>query len=329
MAAVAADLAARYPSPPVLDEAAERALLAQYGAAAARAPGTTGSRKRRREERKGAQPCYAWVKTGECKYGAQCRFGHPPPTAAAASDDDEEEEAPEVVTAPPPPDAATSAAAAAEAAHAPHVHIDPPVGSGAVIDRYFFIRYGVDMGGERGHDALIAVHSNKAVAMLFLSPAHPILRLGLAVARVEWGRGRDSAAREQPLTGIVTSGKGKRGQLYVHPATTVATLHTACGGAFAIRACLAAGVVEVNDRLTAEPSLVTSRPRTDGYLATLFIKPNRLQALLSPLLPRAAYTGLLRLRGLEQLAGAVAQHGRDEAEAIRNRAEDAILVSEE
>lgn len=321
---------------PVLDEAAERALLARFGAAATRAPGTVGSRKRRREERRDAQPCHAWRKTGECKYGAQCRFGHPPAAAAAeaaagagASDEEEKVAAATTTTTPPPPAdvaaaaAPLSAAAAAEAAHTPHAHIDPPVGSGGVMDRYFFIRYGVDMGGQRGHDALVAVHSNKSVAMLFLSPAHPILRLGLAVARVEWGRGRDSAAREQPLTGIVTSGKSKRGQLYVHAATAVATLHTACGGAFAVRACLAAGVMEVNERLTAQPSLVTSRPRTDGYIATLFIKPDRLQALLSPLLPRAAYAGLLRLRGLEQLAGAVEQHGRDEAEATRNRVEDA------
>lgn len=35
-----------------------------------------GSKKRRREDRKGSQPCYEFARTGVCNYGPSCRYGH-------------------------------------------------------------------------------------------------------------------------------------------------------------------------------------------------------------------------------------------------------------
>jgi hypothetical protein len=35
-----------------------------------------GSKKRRREDRRGSQPCYEYARTGVCNYGPSCRYGH-------------------------------------------------------------------------------------------------------------------------------------------------------------------------------------------------------------------------------------------------------------
>lgn len=318
----------KYSLPPA-DGDAELLLLAQYAPPPGTVPSSFGSRKRKRAERRATMICHSWSKTGACKYGSSCKFGHPVNDDERVGDDGEDDKAEtdavgtveEKVGEGHTSDAAGAAAPSSSAAltSEAHAQLETVVGSGKILDRYFFLRYAPDMGGERGHDACIAVHSNKIVAMLMLSPAHPIRRLGLQVTRVEYGSGRDGCSQAHPLSSVVTSGKNKRGQLYVQPPGVVATLHTACGGVFPIRANVTAGVMEINTRLLSEPGLVTSRPRTEGHLAIFYLKTPKLQALLSSLLPREGYAKLLALRGFPELSAEVATQGRDEAEAMRAR----------
>lgn len=312
-------------APPLLDAAREAAILRTLVPMSSLKPPGANSRKRAREERKAAQPCYSWTRDGSCKWGDKCRFGHPPKGEERAADaegdgDDAEGGAGTASTgASAVADvAATSAAggsaasgsssSSSSAAAAPSA--PPPVGSGGPLDRYFYLHYAPDAGSVRGNDVVVGIHSNRNVAMLCLSPAHPVLRRGLTVARVEFGSGRVGNGDLLPLTGVAPTGKGKKGQAYVLPDTTVATLHTACGRVYRIPACVTAGVVEVNERLLAAPQLVTTRPRSDGFLALLMFRQAKLPAVTAALLPRERYADLLRARGLAAEADVVAAQGR-------------------
>jgi glycine cleavage system H lipoate-binding protein len=322
---------------PVLDAAREAAILRALVPMSSLKPAGASGRKRARKERKAAQPCYSWVRDGSCKWGNKCRFGHPPKEEQAqqqqeGEDDDEaaeggaagDDDGPSAAgaasagasVAADGTAAATSGAAsgsssapAAAAAAAPSSS-PPPVGSGGPLDRYFYLHYAPDVCGVRGNDVVVGVHSNRNVAMLCLSPAHPVLRLGLDVARVEFGTGRAATGDLLPLTDVTPSGKGKKGQAFLLPDTVVATVHTACGRAYRLSAGITAGVVEVNDRLLTAPQLLTTRPRSDGFLALLMFKQAKLPVVTAALLPRERYADLLRARGLAGLADVVAGQGR-------------------
>ena len=325
---------------PLFDEAGEKVIFDRL-VRMDQSASASQSRKKRKLERQAKNVCHEWRRNGSCRWGNKCKFGHPSASDKEANDD-EENAAEEENGAADDATGVASAAADGEAVAGSAADVsssavvcssesssssssaepEPPVGSGGPIDRYFFMRYAVDTGGIRGHDVGMAVHSNRNIAVLMLAPSHPIRRLGLTVTNVEFGSGRTYNGELQPFTGVVTSGKHKRGQLFVHPPTVVATLTTTDGRAFPIRACVTAGVIEVNERLLAHPELVNARPRTEGYIAVFQVKPQKVQALLGSMLNREAYADLLKLRRLDALADVVRTQGRDDADTRKALCEE-------
>jgi hypothetical protein len=305
-----------------LDPAAEAAALATIVAYVAE-----GSKKRRREALKGSQPCHEFARTGACKFGDACRFGHEvvkegPDArehmrglaiarearfvggagegagmgggAGAGAGADGGAGAGASADAAATDAAAGSGAGAAPVADAALSGLAHMVGRAvtplSMIERFYTRLFapGAD-AARRGADQYVHLQANR-VALVGLAPAHPLLRLRLAVTSVVF---------DARLTAAETpTGKHKHGALWVEADTVIATATTADGRTWPLRAGVRAMVLEVNARLEAEPALLTRKAPTVGHLAVLNVHLKRVLEVTSGLLTEAAYGDLCAARGL-------------------------------
>ena len=103
-----------------------------------------------------------------------------------------------------------------------------------------------------------------------LLPGHPALRAGPPRAV----RYADQLATAQ------VSGKRKRNAPALGAGAVLAIVEArGGGGAFEVRAGLPGKLLEVNQRVAADPRLLSERPEADGYLAVLQPPAKELRAL--------------------------------------------------
>lgn len=319
----------------------------------------SGSKKRRREDRRGTQPCYEYARTGVCKFGEACRYGHDTFKAttdesakvvmrklatqraanftaggssagvdlgaddvggggasggagAAAEDIRAEGAAPEAsdagavasdtvfaaaaVTAPP-----TAAGAAAESvlkeADAGVVAlvglaalVGPTVTPLSMVARFYTRLFspGQDVT-RRSEDQYVHLQANR-IAIVGIAPAHPLLRLRLAVKSVVFNVAL--------VGGPALTGKHKHGAAWIEADTVIATATTEDGRTWPLRAGVRANLLELNSRLEAEPWLLTAKAPTTGFLAVVNMQLKRVIEVTAGLLSEEDYAELCTARAL-------------------------------
>lgn len=124
------------------------------------------------------------------------------------------------------------------------------------IERYFTKYYRTNVHNESKNDLLVLVHSNR-ICVLTLSEHHPIIANNLTVERVE------------PLTSInqSMSGKSKRGADYVQPNKLLYRIVCSENQQFIICAGIKGRLVEMNEQIVENPSLIQTKPQGEGFLA--------------------------------------------------------------
>jgi hypothetical protein len=99
------------------------------------------------------------------------------------------------------------------------------------------------------------LHKNKSVCMIGLAPGHHLVTAG--VRRVEFSK---AAQSNEAL------GKRKRNALGLRTDTMICTITTADGLTHRVDACVNADLVEINQRLSHQPELVSTDPEGAGLL---------------------------------------------------------------
>ncbi|OQR78856.1 protein Simiate-like, partial [Tropilaelaps mercedesae] len=140
------------------------------------------------------------------------------------------------------------------------------------LERYFCPRFYVDFDSDRMSDMLVMLHSNR-VGIVCLAPSHPIVRNCTHVLKVDFQINESLNRLDNKV-----SGKSKKGAQRVKKDSILCTVHTRLK-AFKIQACVPGSLVEVNSRLTNEPSLLTSDPFQSGFIA-IVLPPFHLEAEL-------------------------------------------------
>ena len=107
-----------------------------------------------------------------------------------------------------------------------------------------------------GDDQYVSIHTN-GVCVVGLAPTHPL---------VDRTRGLIISSIDQRAVKAI-SGKKKRGALFCQPDTVLFTATCTDGSVFKVRAGIGGKLVEVNERIVADPTLLQRRPDTDGHLA--------------------------------------------------------------
>ncbi|KAL6070035.1 Actin-binding transcription modulator [Balamuthia mandrillaris] len=138
-------------------------------------------------------------------------------------------------------------------------------GIGGVIDRYYKQYYAVDVNGKERHDQYIYKHSNH-MCVVGVAPTHPCLQEGRTVVAVNFKPGKQDHAS------VKVVGKTKRGGHWLEPSGQLCELTCDDGTTYTVHACVRARLLEINERLKTTPSLVSTHPSKEGYIAILVPK---------------------------------------------------------
>lgn len=106
-------------------------------------------------------------------------------------------------------------------------------------------------------------HSNR-LSIITIAPSHPILAKNLTVMSVHF----DSTGNENRLCNKV-SGKFKKGGQRLKKESVLCTVKCSDECEYTLYSCIPGTLVEVNQRLIENPSLLTEKPWSDGYIGII------------------------------------------------------------
>ncbi|KAK3869873.1 hypothetical protein Pcinc_024852 [Petrolisthes cinctipes] len=136
-----------------------------------------------------------------------------------------------------------------------------------------------------GH-VCVMVHSNK-LCLVTLSHKHPIIAQHKEIIQVSYEVGKFNRLDNR------VSGKGKRGAQMIGPQSPVCIITCGDDTRYSIMAGVHGKLVEVNERLLTNPSLVTERPDAEGYLAVVLPPLRNAENVTTRLLNEEQYQELL------------------------------------
>lgn len=132
-----------------------------------------------------------------------------------------------------------------------------PVRFGTLVERYYEQLFAVDVGGKPSHDQYVYRHANELL-VVGVAPSHPLLAPGRVVASVTFS---------DALLGIEVSGKKKHGAPFVEEAAKLCSVVCTDGAVYDLVAAARGFVIEINERLLADPSLLARKVRVCGCAA--------------------------------------------------------------
>ena len=292
-----------------------------------------GSKKRRREEKRCTEPCYEYARSGACKFGDSCRFGH---DVVKALPEDMGKVAMRELAAKRAADYSSGAAAASssavETSHATGAAADAPdLSPNLVISVGEEPQAAAAPAADSAYDAKVALSGLGALVGPSVTPLSMIARfytrffsLGFDANRLSEDHYVHLQANRIALVGIApahplvrlnlvvksvvfnaslvgapeVSGKHKRGAAWVEADTVVATATTDDGREWPLRVGVRSNLLELNSRLEAEPWLLTAKSATSGFLAVVNMHLKRVIEVTSGLLNEQDYAELCAMRGL-------------------------------
>ena len=112
----------------------------------------------------------------------------------------------------------------------------------------------------------VHVHSN-GLCVLSIAPTHPSIQPPLRVVGVRY-RSHDG----KNLLKTSVSGKGKKGSIFLSERDMVCDVDVSDGSTFKMYACIRGSVIEINERLIAQPQLLGEMPLSDGFVCVMMPK---------------------------------------------------------
>lgn len=156
----------------------------------------------------------------------------------------------------------------------------------STIERYFSLHYAPGLArqimpkpatAKLAEDVCIARHHN-GICVVCLSPRHPVVvnqkKLSTLDYRVELRQVR---------------GKRKKGGIVVESNTKLCSITCETGEVYSIQCAVKGTIVEYNDALDDDISLISRKPLTDGYLAVILPWPKQIKTAADNLLSQTDY----------------------------------------
>lgn len=159
----------------------------------------------------------------------------------------------------------------------------------SVTDRYFTPFYKIDVLKPE-NDICIRVHSNR-ICMISLAPSHMIFQNNSQVVNVNF-----RVSEKLDRTKNQVSGKGKRGAQPLQENSNICSISCADGETHVIKCCMTGKLVEVNESLATNPSLLKEPPHKGGYLAIVLPNIRLIDDLKQKLLTQENYEKALEER---------------------------------
>ncbi|XP_028411071.1 protein Simiate-like [Dendronephthya gigantea] len=156
----------------------------------------------------------------------------------------------------------------------------------SVLERYFKKFYKINVGNVPFADQCVLQHSNK-ICIVTVAPRHPLLSKG-EVIKVDFQVSKNVNRLDNKV-----SGKGKRGAQILRPHLALCDVTCSTGEKYTLYSCIRGKLVEVNESLVTNPSLLNEKPMTEGYIAVVLPKLHEVDEIVSELVTEADYEVLL------------------------------------
>ncbi|KAJ8025199.1 Protein Simiate [Holothuria leucospilota] len=161
------------------------------------------------------------------------------------------------------------------------------------IDKYFeqsFKTVSTKEPASEFEDYCVLKHSNK-VCVLTLAPGHSLLTSNKQITLVDF--------QITPTTNRMDNkvvGKSKKGAQWLANLSPICRVKCSDNSEYTIRSCIQGKLIEVNERLSTHPSLITEKPFTEGYIAIILPKLKKWDNEMLTLISKAEYFKVLEER---------------------------------
>ncbi|XP_061444888.1 protein Abitram isoform X1 [Rhineura floridana] len=159
-----------------------------------------------------------------------------------------------------------------------------------VTERYFTRWYKPDVKGNPCEDHCILQHSNR-ICVITLADAHPVLQKGKAIERISYQISANCSRLQNKV-----SGKSKRGAQFLTELAPLCRIFCSDGEEYTIYSCIRGKLIEVNENILDNPSLLQAKPSTEGYIAVVLPKFEESKSVTRGLLTRKEYEDILLKR---------------------------------
>ncbi|XP_044730044.1 protein Abitram [Chrysoperla carnea] len=131
----------------------------------------------------------------------------------------------------------------------------------SVVERYFTLRYCTKVGEQDIEHHCVMFHSNR-ICLISLADEHPIIKHQKSIKSIDC----QVSTKVNRLDNKV-SGKGKKGGQHLEPNSILCKIECEDGSVYNIYSCIKGKLVEINDNLSTDSSLLLTKPKSDGFIA--------------------------------------------------------------
>uniref|UniRef100_A0A8D0CDG7 Protein Abitram n=1 Tax=Salvator merianae TaxID=96440 RepID=A0A8D0CDG7_SALMN len=175
---------------------------------------------------------------------------------------------------------------AAEGLDAPAAMATPP----GMTERYFTRWYKPDVKGNSCEDHCILQHSNR-ICVITVADAHPLLQNGKQIESISYQISANCSRLQNKV-----SGKSKRGAQFLTEFAPLCRIFCSGGEEYTIYSCIRGRLIEVNENILDNPSLLQEKPFTEGYIAVVLPKFEESKSVTQGLMTRKEYEDFLTKR---------------------------------
>lgn len=159
----------------------------------------------------------------------------------------------------------------------------------SLTERYFTPFYKINVQ-KPGDDICIRVHTNR-ICILSLAPSHSIFQRNSQITKIDF-----RVSEKLDRTKNKVSGKGKHGAQPLQETSSICSISCADGETHVIKCCIIGKLVEVNESLATNPSLLREPPHKGGYLAIVLPNIKLIEEIKKKLLTQEDYDAALEER---------------------------------
>ncbi|XP_041040590.1 protein Abitram [Carcharodon carcharias] len=163
-------------------------------------------------------------------------------------------------------------------------------GCPSMVDRYFSRWYKTDVKGKPCEDHCILQHSNR-ICVITLAESHPVLQSGKIIKNISYQISANCSRLQNKV-----SGKSKRGGQFLTELAPLCRIQCTDGEEYTIYSCIRGRLLEVNENILQEPSLLQEKPSTEGYIAVVLPKFEESKNITQGLINQELYQDVISKR---------------------------------
>ncbi|XP_007516244.2 protein Abitram [Erinaceus europaeus] len=160
----------------------------------------------------------------------------------------------------------------------------------SLVERYFTRWYKADVRGKPCEDHCILQHSNR-ICVITLAESHPALQPGKTIKSISYQISAGCSRLQNKV-----SGKFKRGAQFLTELAPLCKIQCSDGEEYTVSSCVRGRLMEVNENILHNPSILQEKPSTEGYIAVVLPKFEESKSVTEGLLTQKQYEQVLMKR---------------------------------